>query len=129
MSNVEAFVDYLTQAMHRSIGHSQVIWYDSVTKDGQLKWQDQLNGENKCFFDRCDGIFLNYGWDRNKLITSCEAATPDVDAETVCPSGVASGRNYDVYVGCDVFGRGCLGGGQFNTREVKQVCLQLKYCK
>lgn len=36
--------------------------YDSVTKDGDLNWQDQLNGKNKPFFDLCDGIFVNYTW-------------------------------------------------------------------
>lgn len=36
--------------------------YDSVTVDGKLNWQDQLNEHNKPFFDICDGIFVNYTW-------------------------------------------------------------------
>lgn len=36
--------------------------YDSVTIDGKLNWQDQLNEYNKLFFDICDGIFVNYTW-------------------------------------------------------------------
>lgn len=40
--------------------------YDSVTKDGKLSWQDQLNEHNKTFFDICDGIFVNYTW---KVVT------------------------------------------------------------
>lgn len=39
-----------------------VLWYDSVTVDGELKWQDRLNRENRLFFDACDGIFSNYCW-------------------------------------------------------------------
>ena len=36
--------------------------YDSVTLDGKLNWQDQVNEHNKPFFDICDGIFVNYTW-------------------------------------------------------------------
>ena len=37
----------LTEQMHEAIPHSRVIWYDSVTRDGALKWQDQLNEQNE----------------------------------------------------------------------------------
>ena len=57
------------------------------------------------FFDVCDGIFLNYCWKDENLKASKTLA-------------VAENRPYDVYVGIDVFGRGCLGGGGFNTCEV-----------
>lgn len=43
-------------------GSSTVLWYDSVTVDGELEWQDRLNGKNRAFFDACDGIFSNYTW-------------------------------------------------------------------
>lgn len=39
-----------------------VLWYDSVTVDGELKWQDKLNSKNRLFFDACDGLFTNYCW-------------------------------------------------------------------
>lgn len=48
-----------------SIGRNDgctVLWYDSVTVDGELKWQDCLNRKNRPFFDACDGIFSNYCW-------------------------------------------------------------------
>ncbi|XP_065345502.1 cytosolic endo-beta-N-acetylglucosaminidase [Cloeon dipterum] len=90
----------LTEAMHREISHSQVIWYDSVTRDGGLKWQNELNAENKLFFDVCDGIFLNYVWKEDGLARSVRQAEV---------------RALDVYVGVDVFGRNCYGGGGFNT--------------
>lgn len=57
------------------------------------------------FFDVCDGIFLNYCWKEEKLEKSKAVA-------------VECDRPYDVYVGIDVFGRGCLGDGGFNTIEV-----------
>jgi len=36
--------------------------YDSVTINGDLWWQNELNEYNKSFFDICDGIFTNYSW-------------------------------------------------------------------
>lgn len=52
------------------------------------------------FFDACDGIFLNYVWTPENLINSITTAED---------------RVLDVYVGVDVFGRNCFGGGGFNT--------------
>lgn len=34
-----------------------MIWYDSVIDTGELKWQDELNLNNKDFFDVSDGVF------------------------------------------------------------------------
>lgn len=42
-----SFVDILTKKTHEQDSESVVIWYDSVTKNGQLKWQNQLNAENR----------------------------------------------------------------------------------
>lgn len=61
----------------------------------------------RLFFDVSDGIFLNYCWKEDHLVQSKSVA---VDCK----------RPYDVYVGIDVFGRGCLGDGGFNTKEVIQ---------
>lgn len=41
------FVKYLTSEMHHRVAHSEVIWYDSVTCDGELKWQCELNDRNR----------------------------------------------------------------------------------
>lgn len=54
--------------------------YDSVTKDGQLIYQNQLNEYNKPFFDICDGLFANYSWQVRVspflLISNCEVIFP-----------------------------------------------------
>ena len=60
---------------------------------------------DRSFFDACDGIFVNYGWS-------------DVNLERSRAVAEESGRPYDVYIGVDVYGRGCRGGGGFNTKEV-----------
>ncbi|RZC91856.1 hypothetical protein C5167_021567 [Papaver somniferum] len=98
--NMKEFVNHLTKTMHSSMPGSLVIWYDSVTIDGDLYWQDQLNEKNKPFFDLCDGIFVNYTWQEDY---------PKLSAE------VAGERKYDVYMGIDIFGRNTFGGGQWTT--------------
>ena len=94
----------LTSAMHAAKPWSQVIWYDSVITNGQLKWQNALNQFNGPFFDVCDGIFLNYTWNDWMLASSKTVA--------------GGSRATDVYVGIDVFGRGCFGGGGYNSAAV-----------
>lgn len=47
VSHLREFVAYLTQRCHSEVTGSKVLWYDSVTRSGELKWQDQLNEENK----------------------------------------------------------------------------------
>ncbi|XP_002520781.3 cytosolic endo-beta-N-acetylglucosaminidase 1 [Ricinus communis] len=104
--NLKEFVSHLTKTMHFSLPGSLVIWYDAITIHGELKWQDQLNENNKAFFDICDGIFVNYTWKRNY---------PKLSAD------VAAGRKFDVYMGIDVFGRNTYGGGQWNVNAALEV--------
>jgi hypothetical protein len=105
-----SLVKNLTEAMRQVNPNSQVIWYDSVTIEGKLDWQNSLNDLNAAFFDVCDGIFLNYTWTPELLVKS-KNFNPD--------------RIHDVYVGIDVFGRGCPGGGGFKSNEaLKQIRAQ-----
>ncbi|KAK7281105.1 hypothetical protein RIF29_08805 [Crotalaria pallida] len=106
ISNLKEFVNHLSLTMHSSVPGSLVLWYDSITVDGTLKWQDQLNEYNKAFFDICDGIFVNYTWKENY---------PSLSA------AVANDRRFDVYMGIDVFGRNTFGGGQWNANFALDV--------
>ncbi|CAM8958339.1 unnamed protein product [Rhodiola kirilowii] len=107
--NLKEFVSHLTEKMHAGVSNSLVIWYDSVTIDGKLSWQDQLNDNNKPFFDICDGIFVNYTW---------KETYPKL-------SGLTAGdRKFDIYMGIDAFGRGSYGGGQWNTNVALEVLKQ-----
>lgn len=97
--HLQNFLHWLTVKMRDVSPRPYVIWYDSVTVEGKLTWQNELNLSNKLFFDVCDGIYLNYNWDDDKLANSAK---------------LAGKRTVDVYVGVDVFGRGTPGGGGFN---------------
>ncbi|CAM9372688.1 unnamed protein product, partial [Discosporangium mesarthrocarpum] len=82
-----------------------VLWYDSVTKEGKLDWQDCLNSRNREFFDACDGIFCNYTW-KERYPSMCALE--------------AEGRRFDVYMGIDVFGRGTWGGGGMDSCKARE---------
>ncbi|KAL1130623.1 hypothetical protein AAG570_011865, partial [Ranatra chinensis] len=107
-----SFVRLLKSMLNELKPGSTLLWYDSVIlPTGQLQWQNKLNDRNKLFFDACDGIFLNYVWNDNDLIES---------------KYNAGNRPFDVYVGIDVFGRGCLGNGGFNTCVAVEAARKLK---
>ncbi|CAH1764963.1 6442_t:CDS:10, partial [Entrophospora sp. SA101] len=83
---IETFVKYLTEKMHQRKPGSIVIWYDSVIKDGRIKFQNCLNELNYPFFNAADGIFINYFWKENY---------PKLSADK------AELRKRDVYTGID----------------------------
>uniref|UniRef100_A0A2M4BHT1 Putative endo beta n-acetylglucosaminidase n=1 Tax=Anopheles marajoara TaxID=58244 RepID=A0A2M4BHT1_9DIPT len=88
------FVRLLTERCHQEIPDSMVIWYDAITKDGQLVWQNEVNIANQQFFAACDGIFLNYAWSRKHMERT------DAFIQAHFPE-----RRLQVYFGIDVFGR------------------------
>lgn len=98
VSRVPLFLSYLTEKLHSQIPGGLVLWYDSVIHSGDLKWQNELNDENRQFFGACDGIFTNYNWKEEHL--QHMAAEP---------------RRTDIYIGVDVFARGDVVGGKFET--------------
>jgi endo-beta-N-acetylglucosaminidase D len=93
------FLKTLTAAVHALGNRGTVIWYDAVTTEGNLTWQNALTPLNSPFLDACDGIWLNYTWAESAPSEACTAA---------------GDRKYDVYMGIDAFGRGTFGGGGYN---------------
>ncbi|XP_072795842.1 cytosolic endo-beta-N-acetylglucosaminidase isoform X7 [Vicugna pacos] len=100
VGNLPHFLRYLTARLHQQVPRGLVLWYDSVVSSGQLRWQDELNQQNRVFFDSCDGFFTNYNWREEHLERML---------------GQAGERLADVYVGVDVFARGSVVGGRFDT--------------
>lgn len=109
-SDLAAFIGDLTRATRKIVGHrAEVIWYDSITRDGSLNNQNELNLDNEQFFKAAGAIFTNFQWDRSAPVRSA------VKAGT---------RRTDVFTGIDIFGRNTFGGGGFHThlalRAIKQ---------
>ena len=86
----------------------------TTVAQGELAWQDEVNSSNATFLAAAHGIFLNYCWKTGGTDPETGAALPDNLANTL--ANLPPGRlPAEVYVGVDVFGRGCLGGGGWNT--------------
>ncbi|XP_063207813.1 cytosolic endo-beta-N-acetylglucosaminidase isoform X2 [Chroicocephalus ridibundus] len=103
VGNLPPFLRHLTAQVHSAVPGGLVIWYDSVLRNGALRWQNELTEENRVFFDACDGLFTNYNWKQEHLERT---------------RGMAGPRHTDVYVGVDVFARGDVIGGGFDTDKV-----------
>ncbi|XP_074967281.1 cytosolic endo-beta-N-acetylglucosaminidase [Phalacrocorax aristotelis] len=100
VGNLPHFLRHLTAQVHSAVPGGLVIWYDSVLQNGALRWQNELNEQNRVFFDSCDGLFTNYNWKEEHLERTRRLAGP---------------RHTDIYVGIDVFARGDVIGGGFDT--------------
>lgn len=74
-----------------SVSHNSLLMHNSCFRE---------------FFSHCDGIFLNYNWTESRLSNSCIYAK-ELNRDIK-----------DIYVGLDVWGRGCPGGGGFNSAYV-----------
>ena len=99
-SGVRHFLKLLKAALGRYIPRGRepaVVWYDAVTTEGKLQWQNGVTAKNKPFLEDCDGILCNYGWTPASLPVSKLVA--------------GAHRCGDVYLGIDVHGRGTYGGG------------------
>ena len=120
--------------MRQQCAASLVVWYDAVTTEGFLIWQNALNGFNRPFFEATDAIFLNYAWqvplsEPRQAQRSWQGCNPSaspgrpatscryvMQACTPAAAAAAAGeRRRDVFCGIDVFGRGTYAGGQLNS--------------
>ncbi|KAL1474854.1 hypothetical protein MTO96_020496 [Rhipicephalus appendiculatus] len=87
---VKDFLSAVTTETHKAVPGSLVIWYDALDVDGKAKPHNELNEKNACFLDLCDGVFLNFRWTEEMLMSSAQ---------------LAGDRKADVYVGVDVYAR------------------------
>jgi len=84
----------------------ELIYYDSMTKDGRMDWQNALTKHNTVFLkkkdggDVADGMFLNFWWTEEEL----------ADRELLRSSAELAGKKnidpYDLYAGVDVQSNG-----------------------
>lgn len=108
VKNMPLFLRYLTEQTHERVSGGLVLWYDSVVQTGRLLWQNELNENNRLFFDVCDGFFANYNWTEQNL-------------EWMASYSAVQGRQVDVYIGVDVFARGEVVGGMFDTNKALEM--------
>ncbi|XP_074870629.1 cytosolic endo-beta-N-acetylglucosaminidase [Carettochelys insculpta] len=104
--NLPLFLRELRERLQRAVPGGLVLWYDSVLQSGELRWQNELNEKNRVFFEACDGLFTNYNWKEEHLERM---------------GAQAGERRPDVYVGIDVFARGDVVGGGFETDKALRL--------
>lgn len=93
--SLRSFVAELRAALRKRNPHAKVVWYDSITRTGELHYQNELNGENKPFFTASDGITVNYDW-----------SPPLRHGSPIHSARVAGARRLQVYSSVDAFCRG-----------------------
>ncbi|MDQ8703462.1 endo-beta-N-acetylglucosaminidase [Streptomyces sp. LHD-70] len=68
----------------------RITWYDAMTRNGSVDWQDELNAANQDFFLASDSMFVNFNWNTGKLAASGRLAQ-DLDRD-----------RYELWAGVDV---------------------------
>ncbi|KAH8036740.1 hypothetical protein HPB51_004254 [Rhipicephalus microplus] len=106
ISFLENLLSSITEETHKAVPGSLVIWYDAVDVDGNAKPHNELNEKNACFFDLCDGIFLDFRWTEDMLLNSAR---------------VAGDRKADVYAGVDVYARETWYSGGYDMYKAVQL--------
>ncbi|CAG9465226.1 unnamed protein product [Pedinophyceae sp. YPF-701] len=112
LRNVVHFLSRLRARMRAVTPHSQVLWYDAVTADGRLDWQNTVNGRNAGFWEAADGIFVNYSWAPGDL--------PALSDRLGTPA-----RRSSVYMGVDVFGRNTHYHGGLETGRAVAAAMSM----
>lgn len=84
----------------------EIMWYDSMTNEGKMDWQNALNEKNETFLvdgDKnsvADSMFLNFWWTNKEHVEKELLKASNKKAEEI---GVDP---YDVYAGVDVQEKG-----------------------
>ncbi|KAF3216230.1 hypothetical protein TWF191_009061 [Orbilia oligospora] len=125
------FIEELRKESDRRVKGSEIVWlvslrcfskynwslisismpgrYDSLTIYNRVVYVNGLSPLNAPFFDVSSALFTNYRWN------------PLAQLLTTAALSKVMHRNYDVYMGIDVFGRGTFGGGGWGTGTALSV--------
>lgn len=109
-----AFKEFLVYIQNKKDKDMQIMWYDSMIKNGNVKWQRQLNDNNKQFFQdgntrASDAMFLDFYWYYTIQWNSDGTYTALEPKKLENSKAVAEqlGRSpYDLYAGIDVQANG-----------------------
>lgn len=94
--------EFIKQFKSKAKDELEIMWYDSMTKDGEMDWQNALTDKNDYFLvdgdknDVADSMFLNFWWTNKDLVEKELLKSSKKRAEEV---GVDP---YDLYAGVDV---------------------------
>lgn len=112
-AKMQQFLKYMQQIKGPKM---EVVWYDSMIDEGQIKWQGALTDKNKLFFQDdktrvSDQMFLDFRWQyKDEVNGKYDYVTPYLNS----PQKAAElGRSpYDLFAGIDVEANGY--NGEYN---------------
>jgi hypothetical protein len=86
-----AMLDFLRNLRTQLGPNKELVWYDALTSNNRISYQNSLSKANLPFFRACGKILTNYRWDLRLLQSSVSLAKE---------CGLSS---EDIYMGVDVF--------------------------
>ncbi|MBX7308640.1 discoidin domain-containing protein [Clostridium chauvoei] len=98
--------EFIKQFKEKSEGKLEIMWYDSMTKDGEMDWQNAITDKNEVFLidggkkDVADSMFLNFWWTYKKYADQELLKASNKKAEEL---GI---NPYDLYAGIDLQSNG-----------------------
>lgn len=66
--------EFIKEFKNKAGENLEIMWYDSMTEDGEIDWQNALTDKNDIFLvdedkeDVADSMFLNFWWTTKKLM-------------------------------------------------------------
>lgn len=104
--HAELFQEFIIAFKEKSEDKLEIMWYDSLTKEGKMDWQNALTDENNFFMINdekksvADSMFLNFWWTNKNL----------ADKELLKASNIKAKEDginpYDLYAGIDLQANG-----------------------
>ncbi|MGL5416856.1 MAG: endo-beta-N-acetylglucosaminidase [Clostridium sp.] len=98
--------ELIAEFKQKSEDKLEVMWYDSMTKDGKMDWQNAINDKNDIFLvdgenkNMADSMFLNFWWTYKKFASQELLKNSKAYAEK---KGI---NPYDLYAGIDTQAEG-----------------------
>ncbi|KAL8702504.1 MAG: hypothetical protein Q9201_004319 [Fulgogasparrea decipioides] len=68
-------IDFLRELREQMGEYKEVLWYDALTTDGDVYYQNGLTESNLPFAEVANGLFTNYKWTERSLAKSSFLAT------------------------------------------------------
>lgn len=104
--HTELMQEFIKEFNKKAENQLEVMWYDSITKDGQMDWQNALTDKNDYFLiddnkeKVADSMFLNFWWTNKKFADKQLLKASNAKAKEI---GV---NPYDLYAGIDIQANG-----------------------
>lgn len=104
--HAQLFQEFIKAFKEKAKDELEIMWYDSLTKDGEMDWQNGLTDKNEYFLidgegnEVSDSMFLNFWWTNKSYIEKelLKASNKKANELGINP--------YDLYAGIDLQANG-----------------------